>query len=53
MNNFHTTEIAGQGVCFVGVGKRFFDGIKKTFTHLYAGCHLNPIVSFLTTNRIR
>ena len=46
------TEIAGRGVCFVGEGKRFFDGIKKSFTLPYTDCHLEPIVSFLTTNRI-
>ena len=45
-------EIAGSDVSFVEEGKRFFDGIKKTFTLLYTGDRLNPIVSFLTTNRI-
>ena len=45
-------EIAGRGVCFVGVGKRFFDGIKKSFTHPYTDCRLDPIVSFLTINRM-
>ena len=29
------TKIAGQGVCFRRMGKRFFDSIKKTFTHPY------------------
>ena len=46
------TEIAGRGVCFVGEGKLFFDPIKKSFTLPYTDCHLEPIVSFLTTNRI-
>jgi len=36
-----------------GVGKRFSDGIRKTFTHPYTDCRRNPIVSFLTTNRIK
>ena len=47
------TEIAGRGVCFVGVGKRFSDGIKKSFTHPYTDCRLDPIVSVLTTNRVK
>ena len=51
--SYAMTEIAGRGVCFVGEGKRFFDPIKKSFTLPYTDCHLEPIVSFLTTNRIR
>jgi len=50
--SYAMTEIAGWGVCFVGEGKRFFDGIKKSFTLPYTDCRLEPIVSFLTTNRI-
>ena len=50
--SYAMTEIAGRGVCFVGEGKRFFDGIEKSFTLPYTDCHLEPIVSFLTTNRI-
>ena len=45
-------EIAGRDVSFVGAGKRFLDGIKKTFTRPYTDCRLNAIVSFLTANRI-
>jgi len=30
-----------RSVSFVGVGKRFFDRINKTFTHPYTGYRLN------------
>jgi len=51
--SYAVTEIAGRGVCFVGEGKRFFDGIKKSFTLPYTDCHLEPIVDtgFALLNR--
>ena len=35
------------------MGKHFFDSIKELFTHPYTDCRFDPIVSFLTTNRVK